>query len=239
MYKFCRSAALLLVLSSLAFQSCSEKLTEEQLYTKARDLEAEAQYDQARSSYKKFVAVFPQSVKMPEAQSKIDLIDKALSFDQEKLLAEVKSHETREDLEALVILYATFLKRFPDYAQNDDVLQKLAWSYHNRQEFQKAISTYQRLLEEKPQSTHAAQAQFMVGYIYANEIKDLDRARQAYTAFQQKYPQHDLSDDVAFELEHLGKDINDFNFLNNSQAEPATAGGSNGNSASTGSAAKE
>lgn len=237
MFKSFRFAALLL---GFAFLSCGEKLTEEQLYTKARDFEANAQYDQARSSYKKFVADFSKSPKMPEAQNKIDLIDKALSFDQEKLLAEVKSYEAREDLEALIILYATFLKRFPDYAQSDDFLQKLAWSYHNRQEFQKAISTYQRLLEEKSQSQHAAQAQFMVGYIYANEIKDLDRARQAYTAFQQKFPQHDLSDDVAFELEHLGKDINDFDFLTRSQEEPATTTtGGNGKSASTGRAAKQ
>lgn len=236
MFKTRRYAALLL---SFAFLSCGEKLTEEQLYTKARDFEADAQYDQAKSSYKKFIADYPQSPKMAEAQNKVDLIDKALSFDQEKLLAEVKSYEAREDLEALLILYSSLLKRFPNYAQSDDLLQKLAWSYHNRQEFQKAVSTYQRLLEENPQSQHAAQAQFMVGYIYANEIKDLDRARQAYTAFQQKYPQHDLSDDVAFELEHLGKDINEFDFLNSSQVEPVTTGGGNGKSASTGQAAKE
>lgn len=239
MYKFLYCCAALLL--TFIFLGCGEKLTEEQLYTKARDFEANVQYDQAKSSYKKLIADYPKSAKMAEAQDKIDLIDKAQSFEQEKLLSEIKTYETREDLESLLILYATFLKRFPDYPQSDELLQKLAWSYHNRQEFQRAISTYQRLLEEKPQSQHAAQAQFMIGYIYANEIKDLERARQAYTAFQQKYPQHDLSDDVAFELEHLGKDINDFDFLTRSQEEPTTtgSGANNGKSSSTGRAAKQ
>ena len=48
-----------------------------------------------------------------------------------------------------------------------------------------------------------------MGYIYANHIKDLDQARQAYNIFKQKYPQHELTPSVDWELEHLGKDIGD------------------------------
>jgi hypothetical protein len=51
---------------------------------------------------------------------------------------------------------------------------------------------------------------FMVGYIYANHIQDLDKAKQHYNAFLEKYPQHDLSDDVQFELANLGKDPSEF-----------------------------
>ncbi len=240
MYKTRSCCAALLI--AFAFLSCGEKLTEEQLYTKARDFEANAQYRDAKSSYKKLIADYPQSAKLQEAQNKIDLLDKVASLEQDKLVEEMKAYEMREDLESMLIFYNTLLERFPKYAQRDEVLQKLAWSYHNRQEFQRAVSTYQRLLEEAPQSTHAPQAQFMVGYIYANEIKDLDRARQAYLTFQKNHPQHDLSDDVAFELEHLGKDINSFDFLTNSQEAPAatgTTGASNGKPASSGRAAKQ
>ncbi len=239
MSKVSRYAALLL---SVAFLSCGEKLTEEQLYTKARDFEANAEYSQAKSAYKKLLADYPQSLKAQEATAKTDLLDKAETLEQEKLLAEIKSYETREELENMLVLYNTFLQRFPKYEQRDDVLQKLAWSYHNRRDFQRAVMTYQLLLEESPRSTHAAQSQFMVGYIYANEIKDLDRARQAYSAFQKKFPQHDLSDDVAFELEHLGKDINELEFLTKSQEEPATINATstnNGKSAAAGRAAKQ
>jgi TolA-binding protein len=218
------------LLFSVAFLSCGEKLTEEQLYTKARDFEANAEYSQAQSAYKRFLADFPQSLKTQEVTAKADLIGKAESLAQEKLLEETKAYETSEDLESMLILYNTFLERFPDYKQRDEVLQKLAWCYHNRREFQRAVTTYQRLLTETPQSAHAAQSQFMVGYIYANEIKDLDRARQAYETFQKNFPQHDLSDDVAFELAHLGKDINELEFLSKSQEEPATINATSTNS---------
>lgn len=237
MFKSCfRFAALLL---SLAFLNCGEKLTEEQLLTKARDFEANADYAQAKSAYKQLLADYADSTNVQEVSAKIDLIEKAETLEQENLLAELKSYEAREDLESMQILYNIFLKRFPQYPQRDDILQKLAWSYHNRKEFQRSVSTYQLLLEQLPQSSHAAQSQFMVGYIYANEIKDLDRARQAYLAFQQKYPEHDLSDDVAFELEHLGKDINDLDFLSKSSEPAAGASESNGKSAPSSSAPRQ
>lgn len=237
MSKVLRSAALLLC---LAYISCGEKLTEEQLYTKARDFEANADYSDAKSSYKKLLADYPESLKTQEVAAKVELLEKAQTLEQEPLLAELKAVEAREDLESMLILYNSLLTRFPKYEQRDDILQKLAWSYHNRKEFQRSVATYQRLLTDLPQSAHAAQSQFMVGYIYANEIKDLDRARQAYEAFQQKFPQHDLSDDVAFELSHLGKDINELEFLSKPQEEPATfhSPGTNGGK-SAGRAAKQ
>lgn len=237
MFKSClRFTALLL---SFAFLSCGEKLTEEQLLTQARESELNAEYGKAKSAYKKLLADYAASAKVQEASAKIDLIEKAETLEQESLLTELKSYEAREDLESMQLLYNIFLQRFPQYPQRDDILQKLAWSYHNRKEFQRSVSTYQLLLEQLPQSSHAAQSQFMVGYIYANEIKDLDRARQAYTAFQQKYPQHDLSDDVAFELEHLGKDINDLDFLSKSSEATPSASESNGKPAPSSRAAKQ
>lgn len=236
MSKVLRGAALLLF---LAYLGCGEKLTEEQLYTKAREFETNAEYSDAKSSYKKLLAEYPESLKAQEVSAKVELLEKAQTLEQAPLLAEMKALEAREDLDGMLILYNAFLVRFPQYEQRDDILQKLAWSYHNRKEFQRSVNTYQRLLNDLPQSTHAAQSQFMVGYIYANEIKDLDRARQAYETFQKNYPQHDLSDDVAFELAHLGKDINELEFLSKPHEEPATISTSTNNGKSAGRAAKQ
>jgi len=49
----------------------------------------------------------------------------------------------------------------------------------------------------------------MIGYIYANILKDTDSARKEYQYFLEQYPKHDLSPSVRFELDFLGKDIND------------------------------
>ena len=49
----------------------------------------------------------------------------------------------------------------------------------------------------------------MVGYIYANVINDSANALKEYNVFLEKYPDHELVDDVQFEIQWLGKDIND------------------------------
>ena len=50
---------------------------------------------------------------------------------------------------------------------------------------------------------------FMLGFINANDLKDLEKAEKHYKAFLEKYPNHDLSDDAEYEIKTLGKDINE------------------------------
>ena len=51
--------------------------------------------------------------------------------------------------------------------------------------------------------------QFMIGYIYANALNDFDKARSEYNEFLKRFPKHELSPSVKFEIDYLGKDINE------------------------------
>ena len=55
----------------------------------------------------------------------------------------------------------------------------------------------------------------MIGFIYANSVSDTAKAREAYTIFLKKYPDHELVSSVKWELAHLGKDINQIPELKN------------------------
>jgi outer membrane protein assembly factor BamD (BamD/ComL family) len=79
--------------------------------------------------------------------------------------------------------------------------------------YQESINAYQKLISVYPESKFAPQSQFMVGFIYANEFKDLDKAKAAYEKFLEKYPDHEMAKDAKWELDHLGKDINDIEDL--------------------------
>ena len=46
-----------------------------------------------------------------------------------------------------------------------------------------------------------------IGYIYANVINDTKSAEAEYESFLKKFPDHELSPSVKFELEYLGKSI--------------------------------
>jgi outer membrane protein assembly factor BamD (BamD/ComL family) len=88
--------------------------------------------------------------------------------------------------------------------------------------FPAAIEAYQDIVKRFPKSTQAPQCQFMVGYLYANHMKNMDLAKQAYSTFIKNYPEHELVKDAQWELDHLGKDVNQIEELNKILAKDST-----------------
>ena len=76
-------------------------------------------------------------------------------------------------------------------------------------DFERALKEYRIVLSKYKNSKEEALAQFMIGYIYANVLKDFDKAREEYQVFLDRFPKHELYPSVKFEINHLGKDINE------------------------------
>ena len=72
--------------------------------------------------------------------------------------------------------------------------------------FDEAVTYYQKFLEEYPNNDkYAYKAQFMIGFIYNESLKDTAMARQAFQKVLTDYPENDLSDDAKWMLENLEK----------------------------------
>jgi outer membrane protein assembly factor BamD (BamD/ComL family) len=70
-----------------------------------------------------------------------------------------------------------------------------------------ALKYYEELVDRFPNSNQHALALFMAGFLNANsDTKDLNKARKYYMDFKAKYPQHELTKSVDFELQNLGRD---------------------------------
>ncbi|MDZ7266377.1 MAG: tetratricopeptide repeat protein [candidate division KSB1 bacterium] len=206
----------------LLVTGCGEKLNEEQLYSKARELELRGEFAKAESYYKKLNQQYPQNAKFDEAQTRQALLQKANTLGEDALRNEIKNHESRQEFDSVLLLSQALVKRFPKAEDRDEVLQRIGMlCLNHEQQYQRAVDAFQKLVSDFPQSRHVPQAQFMIGYIYANHIKDLDRARTAYTIFKQKYPDHELVPSVEWELEHLGQDVSELNLFTDSKDNPA------------------
>jgi TolA-binding protein len=70
----------------------------------------------------------------------------------------------------------------------------------------KAVNAYRVFYAQFPNSKEAPTALFLMGFIYNNELHNIDSARAAYKTFLEKYPGHDLAASAKFEMETLGKD---------------------------------
>ncbi|MCB1059475.1 MAG: tetratricopeptide repeat protein [Calditrichaeota bacterium] len=89
-----------------------------------------------------------------------------------------------------------------------------ATAAQEQSDFPSAIKAYEELVQKYPKSGFAPKCQFMIGYLYANHLKDEDKARAAYQVFIKNYPEDNLVKDAQWELDHLGQDVNQIDELN-------------------------
>jgi outer membrane protein assembly factor BamD (BamD/ComL family) len=109
-----------------------------------------------------------------------------------------------------VVIFSVGCKKGPTEAQ----LFEQAKKYQEQSNFAAAIDSYHEIVKRFPHSPQAPQCQFMIGYLYANHLKNLDLAKEAYSTFIKDYPEHELVKDAQWELDHLGKDVNEIEELN-------------------------
>ncbi len=97
---------------------------------------------------------------------------------------------------------------------------------HEDAKYTEAVVKYEQLVELHQRSKFAAQSQFMIGFIYANELDDLEKAKTAYETFLERYTTDADSGMVAsahWELENLGKDIDEIEDLSLTPQEETEA----------------
>ena len=97
-------------------------------------------------------------------------------------------------------------------SKSAEELFNLAQQAENDNDFKKAVDLYTMLLEKYPDNEHNYKAQFMIGFIYSEELKDYDRARVAMQKVVDQYPNCDLADDAQWMLDHMGKNLEDIEF---------------------------
>lgn len=104
-----------------------------------------------------------------------------------------------------VTAYDEYIMRYPEDTLSSTYLFKSAELKKALRDFDGAIADYKKLATDYPEADKAPQGVFLQGFIYENELGDTENARVHYEEFLEKYPDHELADDVEFSLTHLGK----------------------------------
>lgn len=65
------------------------------------------------------------------------------------------------------------------------------------------IAAYRKLLDEYPDSDVSAQAQFMIGFINSEELKNYDEAEKAFRALLGRYPKAELAPSAQWMIDHM------------------------------------
>jgi len=65
------------------------------------------------------------------------------------------------------------------------------------------IAAYRALLDEYPDSDVSPQAQFMIGFIHSEELKNYDEAEKAFRALLKRYPGSELAGSARWMVDHM------------------------------------
>jgi TolA-binding protein len=146
---------------------------------------------------------YSQTIHAKQAQKEIDrfpkfLVDKAESLRKQKKL--------KESVEHLMFLINNYSKN--EIASKGQYM--LGDLYMNDfRDFTTAIQEYRKVIKNYKGSSQEPHALFMIGYIYANVVNDNKSAKIEYEQFIERFSEHELAPSVRFELEYLGKGIDE------------------------------
>ena len=141
------------------------------------------------------------SIHATQAQKEIDqfpeyILNKAESLRKRKMVKEAVEH----------LMYMT--EKYSQHEFTPKGQYMLGDLYMNEfRDFPTAIQEYRKVIENFVGSSQEAHALFMIGYIYANVVNDPKSAEIEYGEFLKRFPTHELAPSVKFEIEYLGKGI--------------------------------
>lgn len=119
-----------------------------------------------------------------------------------------KKHERAiKSLETLVATY-------PDHPLAPRAQFQIGDIYMNNiEDLKRSLGAYKQTTVQFPGTDEGVKALFMIGFLNANHLEDFEAAREAYMDFMSRYPNHELVPSVKFELENLGKPVEDIDAL--------------------------
>ena len=141
------------------------------------------------------------SIHATQAQKEIDqfpeyILNKAESLRKRKMVKEAVEH----------LMYMT--EKYSQHELTPKGQYMLGDLYMNEfRDFTTAIQEYRKVIENYTGSSQEAHALFMIGYIYANVVNDPKSAEIEYNEFLKRFPTHELTPSVKFEIEFLGKGL--------------------------------
>jgi outer membrane protein assembly factor BamD (BamD/ComL family) len=138
------------------------------------------------------------SSKQSTLMSEIEQMENDLFADATKMIDKAKARE-------LIDKYILFADEFPENSEAPQMLFKAGDMAMNLNMSQKAIELFDRVMNNYPEFDKTPQCLFLKGYIYENNLGDLDMAKSIYEEFLRKYPDDDFADDAEVSIKNLGK----------------------------------
>jgi outer membrane protein assembly factor BamD (BamD/ComL family) len=136
--------------------------------------------------------------------SREDRISDIQNLEQELFAPEVDGF-SQQKADSLLSLYTEFIREHPKDSLSPGYLFKAANITMNSENGAEALTLFDQYLNDYPDQPKAPMCLFFKAFIYENLIRNLDKARETYLLFIEKYPSDDFTNDAKLALMNLGK----------------------------------
>lgn len=148
------------------------------------------------------VGLFLVSCSNPKKDAKTELVESIAALEQKCYNDSDNSYDHKMALKTLNE-YQKFIKEYPEDSLSAHYLYLGGQLSKSINLYGEAIHQFETLIKDFPHYSHVANAKFLIGMIYENDIKDTAKARQNYQEFIEQYPTDDLVDDAQFLIQNL------------------------------------
>ena len=138
------------------------------------------------------------SSKQEELKTEIKTMEDVLFADANKMIDKAKARE-------LIDMYVQFGDEFPESEEAPSMLFKAGDMSMNLNMPKEAVDIFDRIMNNYPDYEKTPQCLFLKGYIFENNMGDLNGAKKIYEEFLEKYPNDDFADDAEVSIKNLGK----------------------------------
>lgn len=132
---------------------------------------------------------------MDELASRIDSLENLLFGQESKVDKEVAAQ--------LLQSYIKFTDTYPADDRSPDYLYKGAGIARGVGVHARALKMYQRILEDYPEFGKQAETSFLIAFTYDNDLKEIDRAKEAYNKVIEEYPDHEFAEQAKERLKTI------------------------------------
>ena len=90
--------------------------------------------------------------------------------------------------------------------ETEQTLYTKAQEFSEKGDFRSAIKTYEDILILYPGSPRVYKAQFLIAFVYSENLKDYPKAKENYRMLIEKFPNCDLTDDAKYMMKTMEND---------------------------------
>jgi TolA-binding protein len=142
-------------------------------------------------------------------QSEKEKLAKEITSNEEKLFNDSTKMLDPKVANDELVAYEKYIAAYPEDTASPGYLFKAADLAHGMRKSRDAVQMYKEFISKYPSHPKAAASEFLLAFVYDNDLKQKDSAKIFYKSFLEKNPNHQLAPSAKASLDQIEMGLSD------------------------------